>query len=163
MRASWRRGWPAAVIAGAAVLAVTVVLLARAPAPGSASWTGWLNSGLENYADTAGQWNSGDNAVQVALPGGRALWLFNDSYYGFTQASATADCASAGTGCIQWGVGLLDASCPAATGMSACTYIYGEVWPSPEASSRRSTRSRFQVPNSRSTGTWSSGRVQPGR
>ena len=57
-------------------------LLLPGQAPLTASWTSWLNRGLEDYAATAGQWNSGDNAVQVALPGGRALWLFNDSYYG---------------------------------------------------------------------------------
>ena len=72
----------AAVLAAAAALGIAVSLLLAGPAPLSASWTGWLNSGLERYADTAGQWNSGDNAVQVALPDGRALWLFNDSFYG---------------------------------------------------------------------------------
>lgn len=234
----------AAVLAVAAALGTTVSLLLAGPAPPSASWTGWLNSGLERYADTAGQWNSGDNAVQVALPGGRALWLFNDSFYGpvradgsvspaelpvrnmllltsgsgssftvnrtitglagqaapavpavpgspagswawpaggivegnsveaiynvfapygpgpfdygpvgtevvtmplasltrpssysiqpasFAQASVTADCGNGHTGCIQWGIGLLNSSsCPA--GLSACTYIYGEVWLAP--------------------------------
>lgn len=239
----------AAVLAVAAALGITASLLLAGPAPLSASWTGWLNSGLEHYADTAGQWNSGDNAVQVALPGGRALWLFNDSFYGpvradgsvspaepvvrnmllltsgsgssftvhrtitglaghaapavpavpgspagswawpaggivegnsvkaiynvfapygpgpfdygpagtevvtmplasltqpssyaiqpasFTQASVTADCGSGSTGCIQWGIGLLNSrSCPA--GLSACTYIYGEVWTAPGDLSR---------------------------
>ena len=251
-RASWRRAWPLTAILLAASLGITASLLLKTPVPGSPSWTGWLNSGLENYADTAGQWNSGDNAVQVALPGGRSLWLFNDSYYGpvradgtvspasqlvhnmllltsgsgssfrvtatitgpasqgvpgaavppvtgspagwwawpaggivagdaveaiytvfapdgagpfgyipaanevvrmplaslsqpssyvirpsgIAEASVTADCGSAGTGCVQWGVGLLDAPCPPGTGLSACTYIYGEIWPSPGASSR---------------------------
>jgi len=239
-----RAALAAAVLAAAAALGITVSLLLAGPAPLSASWTGWLNSGLEHYADTAGRWNSGDNAVQVALPDGRALWLFNDSFYGpveaggsvnpaepvvrnmmlltsgsgssftvnqtitglaghaapavpavpgspafswawpadgivegnaveaiynvfapygpgpfdygpvgtevvtmplaslsqpssyriqpasFAQASVTAECGSGHTGCIQWGTGLLNSSsCPA--GLSACTYIYGEVWSAP--------------------------------
>jgi len=78
-----------AALAAAAALGTTVSLLLRGSAPLSASWTGWLNSGLEHYADTAGQWNSGDNAVQVALPGGRALWLFNDSFYGPVRADGS--------------------------------------------------------------------------
>jgi hypothetical protein len=253
-----RRGWLVPVLLvtvlliAAAVLGATVSALLKGP-PVGASWTGWLNGGLESYADSAGQWNSGDNAVQVALPGGRALWLFNDSYYGpvgaggtvapdsplvrnmllltsgsgpsfrvtntitgpisggvptaavppvagsppgawawpdgaivaghsvqaiytifvpqgpgpldyvpagnevvtmplasltrpssyviqpsgFGPASTTAACTGIGTGCVQWGVGLLDATtCPPRTALPACTYIYGEQWPSPGASSR---------------------------
>ena len=248
-----RAGPPAAILVAAALgIAVSGLLNSQGPAVG-ASWTGWLNSGLENYAATASQWNSGDNAVQVALPGDRALWLFNDSYYGpvhadgtvspgtplvrnmmlltsgsgrsfkvtgtitgpvsngvpaavvypvagspagswawpdggivagrsveaiytvfaqegpgpldyvpvanevvtmplasltqpssyvirpfsFSQASLTAGCGFGGTGCIQWGIGLLDAtSCPPQTLLSACTYIYGEVWPAPGDSRR---------------------------
>jgi hypothetical protein len=242
-----RRAGPPVAIIVAAVLGITVSGLFNGQGPPvSASWTGWLNAGLQDYAATAGQWNSGDNAVQVALPGGRALWLFNDSYYGpvnadgtvppgsplvrnmmlmssgsgrsfkvtgtitgpvsngvpapavpavagsppgswawpaggivagqsveaiytvfaqqgpgpldyvpvanqvvimplasltqpsgyviqpssFGQASLTAGCGFSGTGCIQWGIGLLNAaSCPPQTFLSACTYIYGEVWP----------------------------------
>jgi hypothetical protein len=230
----------------ACLLAVTTLTVAgtvRATAQTSltASWTSWLNSGLETYADTAGQWNSGDNAVQVALPGSQALWLFNDSFYGPVDADGTvnpysthyvhnmilltsgsgssfrvnatitgpvsdgvpapavppiagspsnswawpagglvqgssveaiynvfafvpssdvyapvssevvtmplasltdpssytiaaapsADCGTGDTNCIQWGVSLLNSTdCPSATGLSSCTYIYGEVWPS---------------------------------
>jgi len=76
-----RAGLAAAILAAAALGAVASLLL-RGQAPLTVSWTSWLNRGLEDYAATAGRWNSGDNAVQVALPGGRALWLFNDSYYG---------------------------------------------------------------------------------
>ncbi|GEM_PF-7050344 len=266
-----RRAGLAAVLVAAAALGAVASLLLQGQAPLSASWTSWLNRGLEDYAATAGQWNSGDNAVQVALPGDRALWLFNDSYYGpvgddgtvrpgtplvhnmllltsgsedsfrvtatitgpvsdgvpavavpavagsppaswawpdggivtgtsveaiytvfaspgpapagyvpvanevvtmplasltqpssyviqpasFSQASLTAGCGStsvgasvgasgsagtgastgASTGCLQWGVGLVHAtSCP--LGLSACTYIYGEMWPAPGMSSR---------------------------
>ncbi len=246
-----RRAGLIAVILAAAALGAAASLLLRSPAPVSVSWTDWLNRGLEDYADTAGQWNSGDNAVLVALPGGRALWLFNDSYYGpvgadgtvrpgsslvhnmlllttgsgdsfrvaatitgpvsdgvpaaavpalagsppgswawpdggivtgtsveavytvfasqgpapfdyvpvanevvtmplasltqpssyviqpagFGPASLTAGCGIGNTGCIQWGVGLLNAtSCP--LGLSACTYIYGEMWGVPGGSSR---------------------------
>jgi hypothetical protein len=233
---------PAALLA--CLLAVTTLAVAgpvRATAQTSltASWTSWLNSGLETYADTAGRWNSGDNAVQVALPGSQALWLFNDSFYGpvdgdgtvsqysthyvrnmilltsgsgssfgvdatitgpvsggvpapavlpitgspdnswawpagglvqgnsveaiynvfapvsspdyapvssevvtmplasltdpstYTIAAApSADCGTGDKNCIQWGVSLLNSTdCPAATGLSSCTYIYGEVWP----------------------------------
>jgi hypothetical protein len=77
-----RRAGVVAAILAAAVLGAVASLLLRGQAPLTASWTSWLNRGLEDYAATAGQWNSGDNAVQVALPGGRGLWLFNDSYYG---------------------------------------------------------------------------------
>ena len=246
-----RRAGLAAAILAAAVLGAVASLLLPGQAPLTASWTSWLNRGLEDYAATAGQWNSGDNAVQVALPGGRALWLFNDSYYGpvgddgtvrpgtplvrntllltsgsgaefrvaatitgpvsdgvpaaavpavagspagawawpddaivtgtsveaiytvfasrgpgpfdyvpvanevvtmplaslaqpssyviqpagFGQASLTAGCGGGGIGCVQWGVGLVTAaSCP--LGLSACTYIYGEMWPAPGMSSR---------------------------
>jgi hypothetical protein len=240
----WRAALVAAVLAAAAALGTIVSLLLAGPAPPSASWTGWLNGGLEHYADTAGQWNSGDNAVQVALPGDRALWLFNDSFYGpvradgsvsaaelpvrnmllltsgsgssftvnqtitgpaghaapavpavpgspafawawpagaivegnavealynvfapygpgpfdyvpvgtevvtmplasltrpssyriqpasFAPASVSAACGAGHAGCIQWGIGLLNSrSCP--PGLSACTYIYGEVWSAP--------------------------------
>jgi len=254
-----RAGLVATLLAAAALGALASQLL-RAQAPLSASWTGWLNGGLEHYAAADGQWNSGDNAVQVALPGGRALWLFNDSYYGpvgddgtvrpgtplvrnmllltsgsgdsfrvirtitgpsaggvptapvpplagspdrswawpdagivtgnsvqaiytvfapegpdpfdyvpvanevvtmplasltrpssyvitpagFGPASLTAGCGigsagqaggAGGAGCVQWGVGLVNAtSCP--RGLAACTYVYGEMWPSPGASSR---------------------------
>src|ERR1700730_6434245 len=76
-----RAGLVAALLAAAALGAVASLLL-QGQAPLTVSWTSWLNGGLEDYAATAGQWNSGDNAVQVALPGDRALWLFNDSYYG---------------------------------------------------------------------------------
>jgi hypothetical protein len=247
-----RRAGVLAVILAAAAVGVTVSGLLNGQGPAArASWTGWLNSGLENYADTAGQWNSGDNPVQVALPGDHALWLLNDSYYGpvgadgtvspgaplvhnmmltssgsgrsfkvtgtitgpvsngvpapavppaagsppgswawpdggivengsveaiytvfqvqgagpldyvpvanevvtmplasltqpfsyviepssFGQASVTAGCsfgATGGTGCIQWGTGLVSsASCPPRTGLSACTYVYGEAWSAP--------------------------------
>ena len=89
LRAGGRRAaLVAAILAVAAALGITVSLLLAGPAPLSAAWTGWLNSGLEHYADTAGQWNSGDNAVQVELPGGRALWLFNDSFFGPVAAAA---------------------------------------------------------------------------
>jgi hypothetical protein len=248
-----RRAGPPAAILAAAALGITVSGLFSQGPPVTASWTDWLNSGLQNYADTAGQWNSGDNAVQVALPGGRVLWLFNDSYYGpvradgtvspgsplvrnmmlmssgsgrsfrvtgtvtgpvsngvpaaavppvtgappgswawpdagivagqsvyaiytvfaeqgpgpldyvpvanqvvamplasltqpssyviqpssFSQASLTAGCGFSGIGCIQWGIGMLNAtSCPPQTLLSACTYIYGEVWPAPGDSRR---------------------------
>jgi hypothetical protein len=251
-RSGARRGWPLAAILAAAVLGLSVSLLLRSQ-PATPAWTGWLNSGLEHYADTAGQWNSGDNAVQVALPGHRALWLFNDSFYGpvhadgtvsrntplvrnmlllttgegngfkvkatitgpvsdgvpsaavpalpgsaanswawpdggmvvgssvqaiytvfapqgpdplgyipvanevvtmplasltqpstyriqpanLGQAMATAACGPGGTNCVQWGVGLLNAAaCPPPTGLSACTYIYGELWPASGESSR---------------------------
>ena len=77
-----RRAGLAAALLAAAALGAGASLLFRGQAPPTASWTSWLNGGLEDYAATAGQWNSGDNAVQVALPGDRALWLFNDSYYG---------------------------------------------------------------------------------
>ncbi|HEX6449333.1 MAG TPA: RICIN domain-containing protein [Trebonia sp.] len=78
--------------AGLAVLATTGVL-AAVPGPPqlSASWTGWLNGGLETYADTAGQWNSGDDAAAVALPGGRSLWLLGDSYDGPVGADGTVN------------------------------------------------------------------------
>ncbi|HEV3294659.1 MAG TPA: hypothetical protein VG123_37235, partial [Streptosporangiaceae bacterium] len=89
----WRPALVAAVLAAAAALGTTVSLLLAGSAPPSASWTGWLNGGLEHYADTAGQWNSGDNAVQVALPGGRALWLFNDSFYGPVRADGSVSAA----------------------------------------------------------------------
>jgi hypothetical protein len=249
-----RRAGPLVALLVAAVLGLVVSGLFNGPAPAvSASWTEWLNTGLENYAATAGQWNSGDNAVQVALPGDRALWLFNDSYYGpvradgtvspgsplvrnmmlmssgsgssfkvtdtitgaisngvpapavppvagspagswawpdggivagqsveaiytvfaqrgpgpldyvpvanqvvimplasltepssyviqpasFGQASLTAGCGFSGVGCVQWGIGLLNAApCPPQTFLSACTYIYGEVWPAPGDSRR---------------------------
>jgi hypothetical protein len=89
-----RAGPPAAVLVAAALgIAVSGLLNGQAPAV-TASWTGWLNSGLQDYAATAGQWNSGDNAVQVALPGGRALWLFNDSYYGPVRADGTVSPAT---------------------------------------------------------------------
>ena len=249
-----RRAGLVAALLAAAALGAAASLLFRGQAPPAASWTSWLNGGLEDYAATAGQWNSGDNAVQVALPGDRALWLFNDSYYGpvggdgtvrpgtplvrnmllltsgsgdsfqvvqtitgppasgaptaavppvpgspagswawpaggivtgnsvqaiytvfasqgpdpfdyvpvanevvtmplaslaqpssyvirpagFGPASLTAGCGTGGAGgagCVQWGVGLLNAtSCP--RGLAACTYIYGEMWPSPGDSSR---------------------------
>ncbi len=246
-----RRAGLVATLLAAAALGAVASLLLRAPAPLAASWTSWLNGGLEDYAATVGQWNSGDNAVQVALPGDRALWLFNDSYHGpvgddgtvrpgtplvrnmlvltsgsgdsfrvkqtitgppadgaptaavtplagspagswawpaggivtgnsvqaiytvfasegpdpfdyvpvanevvtmplasltqpssyvirpadFGQASLTAGCGAGGAGCVQWGVGLLNGtSCP--RGLAACTYIYGEMWPSPGDSSR---------------------------
>src|SRR5580692_2492595 len=87
-RSGARRSWPLAAILAAAVLGLSVSLLLRSQ-PATPAWTGWLNSGLEHYADTAGQWNSGDNAVQVALPGHRALWLFNDSFYGPVHADGT--------------------------------------------------------------------------
>jgi hypothetical protein len=245
-----RRAGVAAAILAAAALSVVASLLLPKQAPLTASWTSWLNRGLEDYAATAGQWNSGDNAVQVALPGGRALWLFNDSFYGpvgddgtvrpgtplvrntllltsgsgeefrvaatitgpvsdgvpaaavpavagsppgswawpdggivtgasveaiytvfasrgpgpfdyvpvanevvtmplasltqpssyviqpagFSQASLTAGCGG-DIGCVQWGVGLVNGtSCP--LGLSACTYIYGEMWPAPGDGSR---------------------------
>jgi hypothetical protein len=89
----WRAALVAAVLAAAAALGTIVSLLLAGPAPPSASWTGWLNGGLEHYADTAGQWNSGDNAVQVALPGDRALWLFNDSFYGPVRADGSVSAA----------------------------------------------------------------------
>jgi hypothetical protein len=267
-----RRAGLVAVLLAAAALGAVASLLLRGQAPLTASWTSWLNGGLEDYAATAGQWNSGDNAVQVPLPGDRALWLFNDSYEGpvgadgtvrpgtplvrnmllltsgsgdsfrviqtiagppasgvptapvppvagspagswawpdggivtgnsvqaiytvfasqgpdpfdyvpvanevvtmplasltqpssyviqpagFGQASLTAGCGigsvgsagsaggtggagsaggAGGAGCVQWGVGLLNAtSCP--RGLAACTYIYGQLWPSPGDSSR---------------------------
>ena len=54
---------------------------------------------------------------------------------GFGQASLTAGCGGGGIGCVQWGVGLVTApSCP--LGLSACTYIYGEMWPAPGMGSR---------------------------
>jgi hypothetical protein len=91
-RRTWRKGARRALIPTALVVAAAlgaaVSLLLNSQPPG-ASWTGWLNAGLEDYAATAGQWNSGDNAVQVALPGNRALWLFNDSYYGPVHADGT--------------------------------------------------------------------------
>lgn len=241
-----RRVLVAAALLVAAILGIAISLLFKSQPPPAASWTGWLNRGLEDYAATAGQWNSGDNAVQVALPGDRALWLFNDSYYGpvhadgtiapgtplvhnmllltsgsggkfkvtstitgpvsngvpapavfpvagsppgswawpsggivagdavqaiytvfapygpgpldyipvgnqvvtmplasltqpssyvvqtagFDPASLTAGCGIGGTGCVQWGVGLLNAtSCPQR--LTACTYIYGEMWAGP--------------------------------
>jgi len=83
-----RAGLAAAILAAAALGAIASLLL-RGQAPLTVSWTSWLNRGLEDYAATAGRWNSGDNAVQVALPGGRALWLFNDSYYGPVGADGT--------------------------------------------------------------------------
>jgi hypothetical protein len=247
-RSGARRGWPLAAILAAAALGVWVSLL-LSNQPAGPAWTGWLNSGLEHYADTAGQWNSGDNAVQIALPGDRALWLFNDSYYGpvqadgtvsrdtplvrnmllltagegddfkvkatitgpvsngvpaaavpaptanswawpdggivagasvqaiytvfapqgpdpldyipvanevvtmplasltrpssyrikpanLGQAMATAACGTGGTNCVQWGTGLLNAGCPPRTGLSACTYIYGEQWAGPDDAAR---------------------------
>jgi hypothetical protein len=49
---------------------------------------------------------------------------------GFDPAGLTAGCGPGGTGCVQWGVGLLNAtSCP--RGLAACTYIYGEMWAGP--------------------------------
>ncbi len=93
-----RRAGLIAVILAAAALGAAASLLFRSPAPVSVSWTGWLNRGLEDYADTAGQWNSGDNAVQVALPGGRALWLFNDSYYGPEFYSVTLPASTSAVG-----------------------------------------------------------------
>ncbi len=83
-----RAGLAAAILAAAALGAIASLLL-RGQAPLTVSWTSWLNRGLEDYAATAGRWNSGDNAVQVALPGGWALWLFNDSYYGPVGADGT--------------------------------------------------------------------------
>ena len=252
-----RRAGLVAVLLAAAALGALASLLFGGQPPPTAAWTSWLNGGLEDYAATAGQWNSGDNAVQVALPGDRALWLFNDSYdgpvgddgtvrpgtplvrnlllltsgsgdsfqviqtitgrpvngvptaavppvagspagswawpaggivtgnsvqaiytvfapqgpdpfnyvpvanevvtmplasltqpsryvikpAGFGQASRDGRLrhrrhrGAGGAGCVQWGVGLLNAtSCP--RGLAACTYIYGEMWPSPGDSSR---------------------------
>jgi hypothetical protein len=92
-RVSRRARLVALVIAAAVVvLAIIASPLLRAP-PRTPAWTGWLNGGLEQYADTAGQWNSGDNAVQVALPDGQALWLFNDSYYGPVRPDGTVSTA----------------------------------------------------------------------
>jgi hypothetical protein len=267
-----RRAGPPAALLVAVVLGLVVSGLFNGQAPAvGASWTDWLNTGLENYAATAGQWNSGDNAVQVALPGGRALWLFNDSYYGpvradgtvspgsplvrnmmllssgsgrsfrvtdtitgpvsngvpasavppvagspggtwawpdggivaggsveaiytvfaqrglgpldyvpvanqvvtmplasltqpssyviqpssFGQASLTAGCGFSATGCIQWGIGLMNAtSCPPATLMSACTYIYGEVWPAPGDSGRTLVVAAAPLGDLADTSTW---------
>lgn len=83
----------AAVLAAGLTVLAAVGVLAAVPGPPqlSASWTGWLNGGLETYADTAGQWNSGDDAAGVALPGGRSLWLLGDSYDGPVGADGTVN------------------------------------------------------------------------
>jgi hypothetical protein len=83
-----------AIVVGCLLIIGVLAVIARlSSTPGglTATWTGWLNSGLETYADTAGQWNSGDGAIQVALPDGRALWLFNDSFYGPVNRDGTAN------------------------------------------------------------------------
>jgi hypothetical protein len=84
-----RRAGLVAVLLAAAALGALASLLFGGQPPLTAAWTSWLNGGLEDYAATAGQWNSGDNAVQVALPGDRALWLFNDSYDGLVGDDGT--------------------------------------------------------------------------
>jgi hypothetical protein len=78
----------------ACLLAISGLVMAsagQASAAVSASWTGWLNTDLETYADNIGAWNSGDNGVQVALPGGQALWLWNDSFVGPVRSDGTED------------------------------------------------------------------------
>ena len=80
----------------ACVLAASGLALAgsgKASASGglSATWTSWLNSGIETYGDTSAGWTSGDNAVQVPLGGGQDLWMFNDSFYGSVNAVGGAN------------------------------------------------------------------------
>ncbi|MBO0805432.1 MAG: hypothetical protein J2P25_20435, partial [Nocardiopsaceae bacterium] len=80
------------ITAGLAVVAVIGVLAAVPGKPQlAASPADWLNGGLEAYADTAGKWNSGENAAVVALPGGRSLWLMGDSYDGPVDADGTVN------------------------------------------------------------------------
>jgi hypothetical protein len=118
---SW--AWPdGAIVTGTSVEAIYTVFASRGPA-------------LFDYVPVA-------NEV-VTMP---LASLTQPSSYviqpaGYSQASLTAGCggagigASASIGCVQWGVGLVNAtSCP--LGLPACTYIYGEMWPAPGDGSR---------------------------
>ena len=75
-----------ACLLGASALALAGSGKASASGGLSATWTSWLNSGIDNYGDTSGAWTSGDNAVQVPLGNGQNLWMFNDSFYGSINA-----------------------------------------------------------------------------
>ncbi|MCI4063225.1 DUF5005 domain-containing protein [Micromonospora sp. R77] len=37
---------------------------------------------FDRYGDTSGQWNGADRTASVALPDGRTLWLFSDTFLG---------------------------------------------------------------------------------
>src|SRR4051812_6166597 len=48
-----------------------------------------LTAMFERYGDSSGAWSGADNTASVALPDGRVVWLFSDTYLGRVDAGHT--------------------------------------------------------------------------
>jgi hypothetical protein len=48
-----------------------------------------LNQAFGSYGDTSGRWTGADSTVSVALPDGRLIWLFSDTFLGTVNADGS--------------------------------------------------------------------------
>jgi fibronectin type 3 domain-containing protein len=48
-----------------------------------------LNSAFNTYGDAGGHWTGGDGTTSVALPDGRVVWLFSDTFLGTVNADGS--------------------------------------------------------------------------
>ena len=96
--AAWRL-WAVAgclLLLGAAALLVALRGTPSGPGDAAAGARGGLPAGglaaaeltelFQRYGDTSGRWSGADRTASVALPDGRLLWLFSDTFLGGVNA-----------------------------------------------------------------------------
>ncbi|MGC1212162.1 MAG: fibronectin type III domain-containing protein [Micromonospora sp.] len=84
-RARRHSRWLLLAVPAAVLLAVGVAVVPDRPADDRGSSAARLTVLFDQYGDTSARWNGADRTASVALPDGRTLWLFSDTFLGPVQ------------------------------------------------------------------------------
>lgn len=76
------RRWLLLALPAVLLLAVGFAVVPHRPADDRGVAAARLTDLFDRYGDTSGRWNGADRTASVALPDGRTLWLFSDTFLG---------------------------------------------------------------------------------